>query len=269
MAESLNDLESLREPSVPGFKDAVEEDAANDFGDDDGAWPIESESASRDPVPLVKDRAAASAELECEGTHGEATMPAQKVDGRQIDANKLLDAIVDSMKKDVAAEAAAKQTEAPKAEPTENDWDGAFIAIQGGATMSDVAETLGVSMPQLRGKYGAWSRKQKKDAVVPEPMANDTPAPASAAENEQRPFWWRQLVEMLGKLGYRDGWTAQRDLELVEALASGRQMADIADALGVEFGKAKARFIALTPDGLTIEKQSQLLQVLRARAGAA
>ncbi|PTV94042.1 hypothetical protein C8J27_11093 [Rhodobacter aestuarii] len=288
VAESLNDYESLREPILPGFEDAGEEcpdedeevvltftihagtleggKATRDFGDDDGAWPIESESAPRDPVPLVKDRAAALAEVEGEGPHSEAAMPAQKVDGRKIDANKLLDAIVDSMKQDVAAEAAAEQAEAPKAEPTESDWEGAFVAIKGGAGMNDVAETLGVPMPQLRGKYGMWSRKQKKDDV---PSPKDAPAATAPAENETRPFWWRQLVEMLGKLGYRDGWTAQRDLDLIEGLARGKQMAEVADDLGVEFGKAKARFIALTPDGVTIEKQAQLLQVLRARAGAA
>lgn len=41
----------------------------------------------------------------------------------------------------------------------------------------------------------------------------------------------------------------------------------LADEIGKEVGECKTRFIALTPNGVTIERQTQLLQVLRARAG--
>ena len=71
----------------------------------------------------------------------------------------------------------------------------------------------------------------------------------------------------MGTLGYRGGWSAQLDLALIEGLACGTQMEVVADELGKEIGECKARFIALTPNGVTIERQTQLLQVLRARAG--
>jgi hypothetical protein len=116
----------------------------------------------------------------------------------------------------------------------------------------------------------AWSGAKKKAATqsVAAFVAPIAPLPdVSAQKDEPKPLWWRELTEFLGKLGYRGGWSAGLDLALVEGLASGKQMAVVADEIGKEVGEAKARFIALTPNGVTIERQTQLLQVLRARAG--
>ena len=194
------------------------------------------------------------------------------------DADQLLDAIIASKPADFAddaadiavkevaptVEAAVAEVAAPRGEPTDADWADAFLAVEGGADMAEVAATLGVTMPKLRGRYVAWNGAKKKAAATP---VADTKAAAPVAKDEPKPFWWRETAEFLGKLGYRGGWSAQLDLALVEGLASGKQMPVVADEIGKEVGEAKARFIALTPDGVTVERQARLLQVLRARAG--
>ncbi|QXH25111.1 hypothetical protein RCWATERBOI_20 [Rhodobacter phage RcWaterboi] len=200
------------------------------------------------------------------------------------DADKLLDAILASKPAEIAddaadtaveevappVEAAVAEVAAPRGEPSDADWADAFLAVEGGSNMAEVAATLGVSMPKLRGRYVAWSGAKKKAATqsVAAFVAPIAPLPdVSAQKDEPKPLWWRELTEFLGKLGYRGGWSAGLDLALVEGLASGKQMAVVADEIGKEVGEAKARFIALTPNGVTIERQTQLLQVLRARAG--
>lgn len=47
------------------------------------------------------------------------------------------------------------------ATPTEGDWSDALRAVATGGNMNDIAETLGVTKTQLRGKYGAWCKVQK------------------------------------------------------------------------------------------------------------
>ena len=203
------------------------------------------------------------------------------------DADKLLEAIVASKTGDIVpfipegsdlafaevaptVEAAVNEVPAPRGEPTDADWADAFLAVEGGSDMAEVAATLGVTMPKLRGRYVAWKGAKKKKASVPVAAFNAPTAKlpeVPAQKDEPKQLWWRELTEFLGKLGYRGGWSAQLDLALVEGLASGKQMAVVADEIGKEVGEAKARFIALTPNGVTIERQTQLLQVLRARAG--
>lgn len=93
-------------------------------------------------------------------------------------------------------------------------------------------------------------------------------SPPPVAPDPARPLWWREIEATLNALGYKGGWSASDDLALAEGLAKGVQLPILADQLGHEPAACKARFIALTPDGVTIEGQSHLLQVLRHRAGA-
>ncbi|TQD37451.1 hypothetical protein ACTTAK_06590 [Rhodobacter capsulatus] len=201
------------------------------------------------------------------------------------DADKLLEAIIASKTADVAddaaadiavkevaptVEAAVDEVAAPRGEPSDADWADAFLAVEDGSDMAEVAATLGVTMPKLRGRYVAWKGAKKKAAAAPVAAFKAPIAPlpsVSAQKDEPKPLWWRELTEFLGQIGYRGGWSASLDLALVEGLANGTQLEVVADEIGKEVGEAKARFIALTPNGVTIERQTQLLQVLRARAG--
>lgn len=100
----------------------------------------------------------------------------------------------------------------------------------------------------------------------PAPVA----APAPIEERVIRPAWWQEIEDLLKSIGSKGGWTPAMDLELVEALTRGGvQWPVLADQLGVEIGAARARFIALTPDGATAERQARLIQVLRAKVDAA
>jgi len=73
---------------------------------------------------------------------------------------------------------------------------------------------------------------------------------------------------VLDALGYKGPWTAELDLELVEDLARGRKVAEIAADMRIDPGAVKARFVAMTPEGRPgIDDQRRLLEVLRDRAG--
>ncbi|MDF2143224.1 hypothetical protein [Paenirhodobacter sp. CAU 1674] len=150
-----------------------------------------------------------------------------------------------------------------------------------GLTARMIAERLGrplaatqVKLSSLKDSPTPAKAPQKAPAApvakvaAPADKAAPTVAPitARAQTDAVRPGWWVELNAQLNALGYRDGWSAARDLELVEGLVGGSPAALVADQLGVEVGAVKARFIALTPDGVTIEGQTRLLQVLRARA---
>lgn len=267
VADGLNDLESLR----VGKPDQPEELLEDDIDDDYASAPD-----FHGVTVEIEEAPAASADFDTK------LEPLSKAD-----AVKLLEAIVASKTGDIAPfipegsdlafeevaptiEAAVDEVAAPRREPTDADWADAFLAVENGSDMAEVAATLGVTMPKLRGRYVAWKGGKKKTAAksVAAFIAPSAPPPAvSAHKDEPKPLWWRELTEFLGKLGYRGGWSAGLDLALVEGLASGKQMAVVADEIGKEVGEAKARFIALTPNGVTIERQTRLLQVLRARAG--
>ncbi|WP_444460352.1 hypothetical protein [Rhodobacter capsulatus] len=278
VAKGLNNLENLRDIiSRAAAKRRAEEGAEDEGGEDEVVKTNEDDVSAPDFHGVTVEIEEAPVAADEFDTEFETLTPA--------DADQLLDAIIASKPaefadNDAAAtateevsptiEAAVAEVAAPRGEPTEADWADAFVAVEGGSDMAKVAETLGVTMPKLRGRYVAWKGAKKKTAAQPVAAFNAPIAKlpdVSAQKDEPKPGWWRELTEFLGKLGYRGGWSAGLDLALVEGLASGKQMAVVADEIGKEVGEAKARFIALTPNGVTIERQTRLLQVLRARAG--
>lgn len=110
--------------------------------------------------------------------------------------------------------------------------------------------------------------------MAPAPVAAALTAQAEAraaapTEENPQPVWWRAIEASLNALGNRGPWSRALDLALVEGLAMGKPAVVLADELGVEVGQIKPRYIALTPDGPSIEYQTRLLKVLRARAGVA
>lgn len=182
------------------------------------------------------------------------------------------------------AEGGAETLTPCEVDPSAEAWNAAFREIATGGSFKEIAQKLGVTTNKLRGRYGSWVRLNKGSQAKTPPQAvasanNEVKVSASAIEakshaapepvEEVKPAWWRALDAELNALGYRNDWSRTLDLALVEGLAAGKPMALLADELGKEIGQAKARFIALTPNGVTVEKQTQLLHVLRARAEAA
>jgi len=168
----------------------------------------------------------------------------------------------------VAAVKIAEAEASGSVDPTAEDWNVAFRVISSGESVKDVAEVLGVDYRKLRGKYAQWCKQKpskSQSEAVAMPDASLPSSPQAPVVGNAKPLWWRQSEAMLNALGYNGDWSAKRDLSLVEGLAKGHHLTVVADELGVEVSVAKARFIALTPDGVTIKGQEQLLEVLRSR----
>lgn len=130
-------------------------------------------------------------------------------------------------------------------------------------------------LPPGRGKAGAPVAPPVAPRAVPVAPLAAKAAPASLPVigtvppfDPGKPAWWRQIEAHLNALGHVSPWTPALDLALVEGLAQGTPKNLLADQLGVEVSAIKQRFIALTPDGVTINAQAQLLEVLRAWAEA-
>lgn len=118
--------------------------------------------------------------------------------------------------------------------------------------------------PDLKVKPAAPSVAKDEPAPV---KAAVSPAPSPVEERIVRPAWWHEVSAVLDAVGHKGGWTPARDLELVEEATKGTPWEIVADQLGVEKREAKARFIALTPDGASFERQSRLIEVLRSKIG--
>lgn len=103
---------------------------------------------------------------------------------------------------------------------------------------------------------------RQPDPVVAAPVLAQQPVP----EASDLPAWHRAIDAGLNALGYVSPWSAALDLELVERLSRGEKLPVIALDFGIDLGAAKARWIALTPNGVSLKFQEQLLTVLRARA---
>jgi len=104
----------------------------------------------------------------------------------------------------------------------------------------------------------------------PRPPAPATLKPSVHAFDASRPLWWRQIEAVLDSIGHKAPWTPALDLELIEELARGRKLAEIAADMRIDPAKVKDRFFTLNPAGRpSLVDQERLLQVLRARAAPA
>lgn len=103
----------------------------------------------------------------------------------------------------------------------------------------------------------------------PEPEASATPAvgaDAFALNLDTLPTARERAAERrLRAIGYPEGCSPMADLALVEAVVRGDGMAAASEAAGMDTGLARQRWRALLPE-VTIENQTALLTVLRARA---
>lgn len=165
----------------------------------------------------------------------------------------------------VAPAAAEERPPAPAAAPVAEDRSGQPWAPEEDARLQHL-KNQGATAQEIADILG------RKTAAVYQRLSvlrNAPPAPPA------RPMWWREIEAELNALGYRDGWNAEADLMIVEAIAAGDDLQITADALGCEVSQMRARLIAMTPQcvdargrrKMTPEFQAQLLEVLRARAG--
>lgn len=115
--------------------------------------------------------------------------------------------------------------------------------------------------------------------VAPPPPATDSPPPPPAVvvrSDVALPMMQRIAREHLAALGNQGIWTADLDLALVEALAAGAKLAEVAQQLRLDAIAARNRYFAiiggLRDDGrstLAPEMQPHLLAELRQRAASA
>lgn len=64
-------------------------------------------------------------------------------------------------------------------EPNDDEWEAACCRVRDGEKLSDVAADIGVEMPKLRGKYGAFKRGRQPSEPMEE-APTETPAEDSA-----------------------------------------------------------------------------------------
>lgn len=100
-------------------------------------------------------------------------------------------------------------------------------------------------------------------------LAQAKPAPSQAAPPEAPPVSERHIDKHLDKLGYADGWTSARDLQLAEIIVRGDGVATAGAVLRVKSDKAKERWFALNTKRGDIDHQACLMRVLRHRANDA
>lgn len=77
----------------------------------------------------------------------------------------------------------------------------------------------------------------------------------------------RRVQAHLNALGHVAPWSVARDLDLVQQLARGDCLSDVAERIGVSRDEARARWKALLPE-VTIDGKRLLLEELRRRAAA-
>lgn len=191
-------------------------------------------------------------------------------------------------------ETAAQAGPEPEATDRTPDWgpgeDALLLKERGrGATFAAIGASLGRTPGACRMRFNKISARAAdpsaaEAATAPEPApsvavaadpalataetaapaaAPDTAPPHAALAGADARVSWR-----LDQLGYRRGWSADRDLDLAEGLGQGRKIAEIAMDIGLDAAECKRRWFDLCPSG-GLDEQQQILRVLRHRAAAA
>jgi len=121
-----------------------------------------------------------------------------------------------------------------------------------------------VQSPEAAEKSPAAEAEVVKTAPEggPDGRAASKPAPFAGGAGPL-PGWWAGTLTFYRSIGSKGGWTAARDLVLVDGRLKELPWAVIADELGCEGRDARARFIALTPSGESPKQLEQLAEVLK------
>lgn len=185
----------------------------------------------------------------------------------------------------IAAQVVAQRAVAPVAEAVADPVAEVVVEMpggdQGGLQQHRPAEQDPVQAVEAVKQDAAPTAEARPEVDAPKAAAVAPPAPAPVApaakptglgrppedaSGEVRRIW----VE-LNALGYRGGWDADLDQELVEMLVQGVKTGQVALDLGMDTAAIKARWVALTNSILdakgrvTIDGQKHLLEALKLR----
>lgn len=235
--------------------------------DDDGAWPIEDETdPAAPPPPCAAEEGAPLPVIEGAPTPAETVpeaVPAGDRNGQPWTAEE--DALALSLRskgKSVRqiAEALGRSHSSTSYNLYSRILKAHILKAQGAPKNSE----------KLGGERGGL---QRLDPAEHDPVQGATAEDATVAPEAappvapvERPAWWAEVEQLLAAIGTKGGWTAARDLILVDGRAKGFVWSLICDELGVEVREAKARLVALTPNGGGEAELERLTEVLRARA---
>lgn len=174
---------------------------------------------------------------------------------------------------------------APDPEPKTGPWSEDEIAtateiLRKGGVYSDVARALGRTPSHVGWRCNKISKQLRSEAEAkpdpavqgsapaePAPAAGGSPVPAGSTPVTAPPASARRVQAHLNALGHVAPWSAGLDLDLVERLARGESLTNVAERIGVSRPEAIARWKALLPE-VTIDGQRLLLEELRRRAAA-
>lgn len=137
-----------------------------------------------------------------------------------------------------------------------------------------IAEKPAEPAQAVAGGAGPDARESGSGPGMPAPDMGQARAPAPVAGGAGSPTFHgrqRQIDYHLTEVGYRGGWDAELDLELVEGLAQGRKAAEVAMDLDLDPKAVAERFRVLSypirddRDRPTIDGMKDLAEVLRHR----
>jgi hypothetical protein len=194
---------------------------------------------------------------------------------------------------EAVAEEAPADDAGPEPEPTHKTgpWTAAELrivaaAVENGKTCAEIATTLNRTKGGVGMKMKAIAREAAKAPItVPDAPsevkvpAREVKAAADAVTRKKRAACApkppeqtlsaedRAINTHLDAVGYKGGWTALMDFEILSGLMKGKGAALVADELGVETGDLVSRFKAINTKAGDLPHQTRLLRVLRMRAG--
>lgn len=120
----------------------------------------------------------------------------------------------------------------------------------------------------------ATSETPPPTAVAAQAAPQAAPRATGAADTDmgarlsQLTLQERKIDAHLNALGYAGSWSADRDYNLVKAMARGDGAAFVGELLGKSKETVIARWKALNTDPTSIDHQTRLVRVLKLRAGA-
>lgn len=222
--------------------------------DDDGAWPIEDEAdLAAPPPPCAADAGAPLPVIEGAPTPAETApeaVPARERVGSRWTAEE--DALALSLRNNGKSVRQIAEALGRSHSATSYNLYSRLLKAEGASKKT--------GMPG--GERGGLQQHRQADDA---PVQVGASAPTEAAPGEC-PVWWAGVEQLLDTIGTKGGWSAARDLALVDGRAKGLIWSLICDELGVEVRDAKARLVALTPDGGGEAEMAHLIEVLRDRA---
>lgn len=144
------DLIENRPVVIANFKDMTTAARVVELLELDDAGAIKKVALAADPTPKT-DR-----ELREAVTADVSPEDLAKVEPPEAEAEEDKKSIAQILQEELKKEKAASKP--VPAEPSDDEWEAACCRVRDGEKLSDVAADIGVEMPKLRGKYGAFKR---------------------------------------------------------------------------------------------------------------